>query len=128
MQSSALEFLGMQPSALECLGTVDKLWIVLHGHTKWPTVLNYVVFLIVGVRMDIRIILLIIIHYLIADLPTHGSPTCLFYSSPICVVPMIPILFSSPRVLLKCSEQLVECLLIQPSATNTIMMLIGAPV
>jgi hypothetical protein len=86
----------MQPSALECLGTIDKLWIVLHGHTKWLAILNYVVFLIVGVRMEIRIILLIIIHYFIADLLTHDVPPCLFYPSPICVVPMVPILFSSP--------------------------------
>jgi hypothetical protein len=86
----------MQPSALECLGTIDKLWIVLHGRTKWSTILNYLVFLIVGVRMEIRIILLIIIHYFVADLPTHGGPPCLFYPSPICVVPIVPILISSP--------------------------------
>jgi hypothetical protein len=41
---------------------------------------------------------------------------------------MLPILVSTHPVLLKCSEQLVECMLIQPMASNTIMMLIGAPV
>jgi hypothetical protein len=41
---------------------------------------------------------------------------------------MIPILISTPRVLLKFSEQLAECLLIQPNATNMIMTVIGAPV
>jgi hypothetical protein len=118
----------MQSSALECLGTIGKFWIVLHGRTKWLAILNYVVFLIVGIRIEIRIILFIIIHYFITDLPTHGGPPCLFYLSLICVIPMVPILVSSLRVLLKCSEQLIECLLIQPSATNTIMTLIGAPV
>jgi hypothetical protein len=41
---------------------------------------------------------------------------------------MLPILVSTPPLLLKCSEQLAECMLIQLMASNTIMMLIGAPV
>jgi hypothetical protein len=68
------------------------------------------------------------VHYFftfVADLLTHDSPPCLFYPSPFCVVPMIPIFVSSPRVLLKRIEQLVKCLLIHLSATNTFMMLIG---
>jgi hypothetical protein len=64
----------------------------------------------------------------VVDLSTHGSPPCLFYSSQICKAPMVPILIGTPRVLLKCSEQLDECLLIQPNAVNTIMTQISAPV
>jgi hypothetical protein len=64
----------------------------------------------------------------IVDLPTHGSPPCLFYPIKICMTTMVPILIISHRALLKCSEQLAECLLIQPSASNMIMTLIGAPV
>jgi hypothetical protein len=41
---------------------------------------------------------------------------------------MVTILISIPRVLLKCSEQVAECRLIQLNATNTIMTVIGAPV
>jgi hypothetical protein len=41
---------------------------------------------------------------------------------------MLPILVSTHSVLLKCSEQLVECMLIQPMAYNMIVTLIGAPV
>jgi hypothetical protein len=41
---------------------------------------------------------------------------------------MLPILVSVPPVLLKCSEQLTECMLIQLMASNTIMTLIYAPV
>jgi hypothetical protein len=41
---------------------------------------------------------------------------------------MVPILVSTPLVLLKCSEQLAECLLIQSNAINMIMTVIGAPV
>jgi hypothetical protein len=63
----------------------------------------------------------------VVDLPTHGSPPCLFYSSQICMAPMALILVSTPRVLLMCSEQLVECQLIQSNANNTNMTLIGAP-
>jgi hypothetical protein len=43
------------------------------------------------------------------------------------VAPMLPILVSTPPVLLKCSGQLAVCMLIQPVASNMIMMLIGAP-
>jgi uncharacterized membrane protein len=43
------------------------------------------------------------------------------------VAPMVLILSITPRVLLKCSEQLVECQLIQHNANNTNMTLIGAP-
>jgi hypothetical protein len=84
--------------------------------------------IIVGKRSKIGIILLIIISLLSADLSTHGSPSCLFYSSQICEAPMVPILIGTSQVLFKCSEQLVECLLIHLNATNTIMMVIGAPV
>jgi hypothetical protein len=41
---------------------------------------------------------------------------------------MLLIFISTPPVLLKCSEQLAECMLIQSMASNMIMMLIGAPV
>jgi hypothetical protein len=41
---------------------------------------------------------------------------------------MLPILVSTPPVLLKCSEQLVECMLIQLMTSNMIMMLIGASI
>jgi hypothetical protein len=40
---------------------------------------------------------------------------------------MVLILISASRVLLKCSEQLAECQLIQLNANNTNMTLIGAP-
>jgi hypothetical protein len=63
----------------------------------------------------------------VVDLPTHGSPPCLFYSSQISMAPMVLILINTPRVFLKYSEQLVECQVIQPNATNTNMTLIGAP-
>jgi hypothetical protein len=63
----------------------------LHGHNKCSGILNYVVFLIVGVRTKIQKIL--------TDLPIHATPPCLLYSSPICVVPMVPILVSSPECL-----------------------------
>jgi hypothetical protein len=53
------------------------------------------VFLIVGVRSKIQKIF--------ADLPTNAGPPCSFYLSPICVVLMVPILISSPRVLVECS-------------------------
>jgi hypothetical protein len=72
--------------------------IALRGHIKCSVVLNYVVFLMVEVRSKIQIILLI---SFIADLLTHGGPPCSFYLTPICVVPMVPILVSSPRVLVK---------------------------
>jgi hypothetical protein len=45
----------------------------------------------------------------IADLPTHGSPPCLFYPSPFCMVHMVPIIINHPLVLLKYSEQLAKC-------------------
>jgi hypothetical protein len=63
----------------------------LHGRNKCSDVLNYVVFLIVGVRSKIRKIL--------ADLPFHATSPCLLYSSPVCVVPMVPILVSCPECL-----------------------------
>jgi hypothetical protein len=43
------------------------------------------------------------------------------------VAPIVLILVSTPQVLLKCSEQLTECQLIQPNANNINMTLIGAP-
>jgi hypothetical protein len=60
---------------------------------KCSVMLNYVVFLIVGVRSKIQKIL--------ADLPTHAGPLCSFYLSQICVVPIVPILVSSPQVFVK---------------------------
>jgi hypothetical protein len=63
----------------------------------------------------------------VADLPTHGQPPCLFYSSQICVAPMVLILINTPRVFFKYSEQLVECQLIQLNGNHTNMTLIGAP-
>jgi hypothetical protein len=48
--------------------------------------------------------------------------------SQIYVAPMLPILVSTPPVFLKYSDQLAECMLIQPMASNMIMTLIGAPV
>jgi hypothetical protein len=62
---------------------------ILNAPTSWIVLC----FLIVGVRIKIQKIL--------ADLLTHAAPPCLFYSSPICVVPMVPILVSSPWVLVK---------------------------
>jgi hypothetical protein len=38
----------------------------------------------------------------------------------------LPILVSTLPMLLKCSERLAECMLIQPMASNTIMTLNGA--
>jgi hypothetical protein len=64
-------------------------------------------------------------HYRFAD--SRQSFMFILSESNLCVQ-MVPIIVSSTRVLLKCSEQLVECLLIQPSTTNTIMTLISAPV
>jgi hypothetical protein len=75
--------------------------IALRGHIKCSVVLNYVVFLMVEVRSKIQIILLITFISFIADLLTHGDPPCSFYLTPICVVPMVAILVSSPRVLVK---------------------------
>jgi hypothetical protein len=62
------------------------------GCIKCYVVLNYVVFLIVGVRSKIQKILV--------DLPTHAVPPCSFYLSAICVVPMVPILVSSYNTLI----------------------------
>jgi hypothetical protein len=62
----------------------------------------------------------------VADLQTHGSAPCLFYSSQISVAPMVLILVNTPRVFIKYSEQLAECQLIQPNANNTNIPLIGA--
>jgi hypothetical protein len=45
----------------------------------------------------------------VANLPTHASPPCLFYSSQICVAPMVLILVNTRRVFFKYSEQLAEC-------------------
>jgi hypothetical protein len=70
--------------------------IFLHGHIKCSAILNYVVFLIVGVINKIQIILLSSFLSFLADLPTHVDTSCSFYPSQICVVPMVPILVSSP--------------------------------
>jgi hypothetical protein len=56
---------------------------------------------IIGVRSKIRIIICICFLSFVVELPTHGGPSCSFYLSPICVVPMVPILISTPRVLVK---------------------------
>jgi hypothetical protein len=87
----------------------------LRGRIKCSAILNYIIFLIVGVRSKIQKILV--------DLLTHAGPTCSFYPSPICVVPMIPSLVSSPpvvvsefgecsvlsEIIVRVSENSVEC-------------------
>jgi hypothetical protein len=37
----------------------------------------------------------------VADLQTHGSPPCLFYSSQISMAPIVLILRNTPRVFIK---------------------------
>jgi hypothetical protein len=78
-----------------------KKLIALRGCIKYSIILNYIVFLIVEVRSKIQIILLITFLSFIANFLTHGGPPCLFYPTSICVVPMVPIHISSPRVLVK---------------------------
>jgi hypothetical protein len=55
------------------------------------------------------IFLIIIFHTFVADLSTHGNSPCLFYSSQICVTPIVLILVNTHRVFFKYSEQFTEC-------------------
>jgi hypothetical protein len=59
-------------------------------------------------------------------LALHCVKTNSIDSSQIYEAPMVTILIGTHWMLLKCSEQLAKYLLIQPNATNTIMMVIGA--
>jgi hypothetical protein len=82
-------------------GMDRKKWIALCGRIKCSVIFNYIMFLIVDVRSKIRIIVLITFLSFIANLPTHGGLPCSFYLTLICMVPMVPILVSSSRVLVK---------------------------
>jgi hypothetical protein len=61
-----------------------------------PNIWNYI-----DVRSKILIIICISFPSFIVELPTLGASPCSFYLSPICMVPMVPILISTTQVLVK---------------------------
>jgi hypothetical protein len=98
----------MQPSVLECIRVPPRLQLA-------------------SALMHIRIFFCKWYIYVKKfSLDNHSLQCCHDQENSEMLMAELPILVSTLPMLLKCSERLAECMLIQPMASNTIMTLNGA--